>query len=100
MPSITCSECAAVCCRLEVLCITDTGIHPHYLHPSEHGVAAMRRLDDGWCAALDHARMCCGIYPQRPLICRQFEMGGVDCIAVREAFANRAEVEHDRGYNR
>jgi Fe-S-cluster containining protein len=40
----------------------------------------MRRLEDGWCAALDRNTMLCGIYEQRPLICRRFVMGGDECV--------------------
>jgi Fe-S-cluster containining protein len=43
----------------------------------------MDRLDDGWCAALDRDTLRCRIYAQRPLICREFEMGGSDCLAER-----------------
>jgi Fe-S-cluster containining protein len=84
---VSCERCAAVCCRLEVLCITDTGVPRHLVEPHDHGVEAMRRLDDGWCAALDRASMRCGIYARRPLICRELEMGGPDCLAERERFA-------------
>ena len=44
----------------------------------------MARLDDGWCAALDRRTMACTIYDKRPLICREFEMGGADCLAERD----------------
>ena len=87
---ITCSDCAAVCCRLEVLCITDTGVPQRYLRYQDNGVPTMRRLDDGWCAALDRVEMCCSIYQQRPLICRAFDMGGADCIAERASFAGES----------
>lgn len=43
----------------------------------------MARLDDGWCAALDRNTMKCTIYEKRPMICREFEMGGYECIAER-----------------
>ncbi|WP_287813600.1 YkgJ family cysteine cluster protein, partial [Pseudomonas sp.] len=45
----------------------------------------MARLDDGWCAALDRRTMSCSIYRQRPLICREFDMGGSDCLEERLA---------------
>ena len=86
--SITCTDCAAVCCRLEVLCITETGVPERYLQENDNSVPTMRRLDDGWCAALDRVNMCCGIYEQRPLICREFGMGGPDCIAERASFSS------------
>jgi Fe-S-cluster containining protein len=43
----------------------------------------MARLDDGWCAALDRHTMLCTIYDKRPLICREFEMGGYECLSER-----------------
>ncbi|MGB5830620.1 MAG: YkgJ family cysteine cluster protein [Thiohalocapsa sp.] len=92
---INCENCAAVCCRLEVLCITDTGVPEWYTRPSENGVRCMDRLDDGWCVALDRVNMCCGIYERRPLICREFEMGGADCVAERADFARQPRATTD-----
>jgi Fe-S-cluster containining protein len=47
------------------------------------GGTVMARLADGWCAALDRDTMLCTIYDRRPTICRDFEMGGSDCLAER-----------------
>ena len=43
----------------------------------------MRRLSDGWCAALDRKTMLCTIYEQRPIICREYEAGDSDCLEQR-----------------
>lgn len=43
------------------------------------GGHVMSRLDDGWCAALDRVTYRCRIYERRPLVCREFEMGGYEC---------------------
>ena len=43
----------------------------------------MRRLGDGWCAALDRETLRCTIYERRPAICRDFRMGGDECIEER-----------------
>jgi uncharacterized protein len=43
----------------------------------------MRRLDDGWCAALDRQTMLCTIYERRPFICREFQAGEYDCLEER-----------------
>ena len=51
----------------------------------------MRRLDDGWCAALDRNTMMCRIYEVRPLICREFEMGEPDCLDERDKWFIRLE---------
>lgn len=45
----------------------------------------MSRLDDGWCTALDRDTMLCGIYKRRPTVCRDFPVGGDDCITERAA---------------
>lgn len=85
-PRNTCDACAAVCCRLEVLLVTDTGVPHRFTKPNAGGVASMDRLADGWCAALDRDTLRCRIYDQRPLICREFVMGGADCVAERAAW--------------
>ncbi len=79
-PTISCSNCHACCCRLEVMILTDTGV------PEEHiavdrwgGGETMLRLDDGWCSALDRETYMCTIYENRPWICREFEMGSYEC---------------------
>jgi len=82
-PKVTCSTCQACCCRLEVLLITDTGVPAAFIAADEWGGETMRRLDDGWCAALDRNTMLCTIYDKRPLVCREFETGSADCMAER-----------------
>ncbi|HHJ80110.1 MAG TPA: YkgJ family cysteine cluster protein [Candidatus Tenderia electrophaga] len=82
---ISCHNCQACCCRLQVMLITDTGVPEHFIVSDSFGVQTMRQLDDGWCAALDRNSMSCLIYEQRPLICREFEMGEYDCITERNA---------------
>jgi Fe-S-cluster containining protein len=84
---VSCDACAAVCCRLEVLLVTETGVPRRYRRPNPGGVDSMHRLDDGWCAALDRDTLLCSIYAQRPLICREFATGGPDCLAERAACA-------------
>jgi Fe-S-cluster containining protein len=80
---VTCKSCDACCCRLEVLLITDTGVPDHFIESDQWGGGRMARLDDGWCAALDRKTMMCTIYENRPLICREFEMGEYECLAER-----------------
>jgi len=81
---ISCSNCQACCCRLEVMIISDTGVPDEYIARDEWGSETMHRLEDGWCAALDRNTLMCGIYEQRPWICRAFEMGSYECITERE----------------
>ena len=80
---VTCATCAACCCRLEVLLLTDTGVPRRYIATDAWGRQVMARLDDGWCAALDRDTQLCRIYPQRPLLCREYATGGADCLAER-----------------
>ncbi|MCY1397166.1 Flagellin N-methylase [compost metagenome] len=65
--------------------ITDTGVPMRFIETDDWGSQTMARSDDGWCAALDRSTMGCSIYQNRPLICREFEMGGADCIEERLA---------------
>lgn len=80
---VTCSTCRANCCRLEVMLITDTGVPEKFIAEDKWGAMTMARLDDGWCAAVDRETMLCTIYENRPLICREFEMGGYECLDER-----------------
>jgi len=82
-PEITCSSCQACCCRLEVIILTNTGVPQRHIQTDEWGGEVMARLDDGWCSALDRDTLLCTIYENRPLICREFEMGSYECIAER-----------------
>lgn len=83
--AMRCSACAASCCRLEVMIVTDTGVPEQYIARDEWGSESMQRLDDGWCAALDRNSMLCSIYDKRPLICREFAEGGYECIEQVES---------------
>jgi uncharacterized protein len=82
---ITCADCEACCCRLEVMLITDTGVPERFIATDKWGGMSMARLDDGWCSALDRNSMKCTIYAMRPLICREFEMGDYECLVERSA---------------
>lgn len=65
--------------------ITETGVPMRFVDIDQWGAMTMARLDDGWCAALDRDSQRCSIYENRPLICREFELGGDDCLAERAA---------------
>ena len=81
--TVSCSNCRACCCRLEVILLTDTGVPPKFIVEDEWGGRTMDRLEDGWCSALDRNSMTCTIYDKRPLICREFEMGEHECRSER-----------------
>lgn len=82
---VSCATCRANCCRLEVGIYTDTGVPERFVEFDQWGAMRMARLDDGWCAALDRDTMLCTIYEQRPLICREFELGSYECLTERGA---------------
>ena len=42
-PKITCANCEACCCRLEVMLITDTGVPEHYIAIDPWGGQVMAR---------------------------------------------------------
>jgi Fe-S-cluster containining protein len=80
----TCSACPAVCCQLKVLLIAGDDPPEHFIDLDDDGHQIMGKSDDGWCVALDRDAMRCSIYEQRPFVCREFAMGGFDCIDERE----------------
>tara|TARA_B100001059_G_scaffold187207_1_gene189364 strand:+ start:626 stop:919 length:294 start_codon:yes stop_codon:yes gene_type:complete len=83
-PEVTCANCQACCCRLEVMIITDTGVPKEHIAYDEWGGETMKRLDDGWCSAVDRETLVCTIYENRPWICREFEMGSFECVDQRK----------------
>ena len=82
---ISCSNCKACCCKLEVLLLGDTGVPDRFIQIDQWGGMTMRRGEDGWCSALDRDTMLCSIYSQRPLVCREFETGSYECMDERVA---------------
>ncbi|MGB5179291.1 MAG: YkgJ family cysteine cluster protein [Gammaproteobacteria bacterium] len=82
---VACVSCEACCCRLEVMLITDTEVPDNFIEVDKWGGRSMAKLDDGWCSALDRNTMFCTVYEKRPKICRDFEMGGYECISERAA---------------
>ncbi|GAB2613192.1 YkgJ family cysteine cluster protein [Novilysobacter erysipheiresistens] len=92
-PTVSCEKCDAVCCRLTVVVMPDDEVPRHLIERSDMGLEVMARGEDGWCIALDHNRMCCGIYEQRPAICRKFAMGSAYCRDEREQYRHRYDRE-------
>lgn len=88
-PSVSCSACDAVCCRLTVVLMPEDRIPAHLTARTAHGLDVMARDEDGWCVAVDPLRMCCSIYGQRPAICRKFAMGSQYCRAERKDYRER-----------
>ncbi|MET0549100.1 MAG: YkgJ family cysteine cluster protein [Xanthomonas sp.] len=82
-PAIACDRCDAICCRLTVLVMPGDQVPEHLTEYTREGLHVMARDEDGWCVAVDGARMCCSIYAQRPAICRKFAMAGPYCREIR-----------------
>ncbi len=92
-PAVQCSACAAVCCRLPVMLLPGDRVPSWLATQDQHGLAWMAQGTDGWCAAVDRESMRCTIHPRRPQVCRDFDMGGVDCRGERDAWrAERARI--------
>jgi Fe-S-cluster containining protein len=85
---VSCRTCRANCCRLEVLLMGDDDVPSSLTTTDRWGGEVMARLADGWCAALDRDTLRCRIYARRPQICRDFELGGSDCLAERAKHAD------------
>ena len=81
--AMSCDSCKACCCRLEVMLMGEDDVPPEWTETDPWGGQVMARLADGWCAALERDTLRCGIYERRPGICRDFPVGGSDCIAER-----------------
>lgn len=87
-PTVSCSDCQAVCCRLTVVLDESDRVDEGLVTRTASGTTVMAHAADGWCIALDRVRMCCSIYSQRPAACRRFSMGGGYCRLEREKFRN------------
>lgn len=85
LAAIHCNTCRANCCKLEVILMGEDDIPTRYTQTDRWGGQVMMRLEDGWCAALDRDTMLCRIYERRPGVCREYEMGGNDCLIERRA---------------
>ncbi|MGA9394722.1 MAG: YkgJ family cysteine cluster protein [Azonexus sp.] len=88
-PAVTCASCAACCCQLEVMLMGADDIPSRFTGEDAWGGSVMRRLDDGWCAALDRDTMRCTIYERRPGVCRDFATGASDCLTERQLYFTR-----------
>ncbi|HKQ23110.1 MAG TPA: YkgJ family cysteine cluster protein [Burkholderiales bacterium] len=87
---VACSSCKACCCRLEVILMGGDDVPSELMAVDRWGGQVMLRLDDGWCAALDRNTMLCGIYDRRPEICREYQVGGSECLTERLALLKEA----------
>ncbi len=86
---LSCASCEACCCRLEVMLMGGDDVPPALTAQDRWGGWVMRRLGDGWCAALDRDTLRCTIYARRPFICREFEVGDYECLEERAQLGAR-----------
>lgn len=84
-----CTRCDAVCCRLTVVLQPEDNIPPHLTTHRPDGLHVMAHAEDGWCVAMDRTHMNCGIYENRPDVCRRFVMGGAYCNAIRSDYTKQ-----------
>lgn len=89
-PTVHCSDCEAVCCRLLVFIEPGDRVPDGPAGRNAEGSEVMLRGEDGWCMAIDRQSMSCGIYEARPDTCRRFTMGGGYCRAIREDYRRTA----------
>lgn len=95
--SVTCASCEACCCRLEVILSDEPHIPFSLTEEDRWGGLVMKRLDDGWCAALDRNTMLCTIYEHRPWPCRDFETGSSECLEERQLIPHVHTLSRDLG---
>ena len=88
-PEIDCDHCDAVCCRLTVVLQAEDDVPARFTDVTDSGLQVMARDEEGWCVAIDAARMCCSIYHTRPQVCRRFVMAGAYCRDIRDDYAER-----------
>lgn len=88
-PSVTCSDCQAVCCRLTVVVFPSDHIPEWLIHRDEFGTTTLMKNEGGWCAAVDPKTSRCMIYEQRPEICRNYAMGSPGCRDARDKWFGR-----------
>jgi Fe-S-cluster containining protein len=82
-PVVSCATCQACCCRLEVMLMGEDDVPEALTVQDRWGGWVMRRLADGWCAAVDRHTHRCTIYERRPTVCRDLPVGDSECLEAR-----------------
>lgn len=90
--AITCATCRACCCKLEVILMGEDDPPAEFVATDQWGGQVMKRLDDGWCAAVDRVTMLCRIYERRPGVCREFAVGESECLSERLALDQERRI--------
>ena len=91
---ISCSTCKALCCRFEVPLIDDAdeAVPQEFVEQPFGSYPIMKKGDDGWCICLDRKTMLCTIYPIRPFLCRDYQVGDYDCLEERKKLAQNLPI--------
>ena len=89
-PTVQCTSCEAVCCRLTVVLMPEDRVPAWLVARDEHGLETLAKGEDGWCAAIDPNTFRCTIYADRPTVCRKFAMGGPSCRDERHKWFGNA----------
>lgn len=74
-----CSSCAK-CCKLEVELVECVDEFVPEEMTEWRGQYRFMKQQNGACVALKNNL--CGIYEKRPLVCRQFNRGGEECLKL------------------
>jgi Fe-S-cluster containining protein len=85
--TVSCDRCEAVCCRLTVVLMPEDRVPRWLVEHDERGFETLAKGEDGWCAAVDPVSFRCGIYEDRPVICRKFAMGSPSCRDERSKWS-------------
>jgi hypothetical protein len=71
--------CKAACCRLQ-FALTRQDVEEGVVKWDFGRPYMIRHDEDGYCTHLDRDGQCCGIYDQRPVVCRGYDCRGDDRI--------------------
>lgn len=79
-----CQVCNQACCRMGyIIPIKEGDIIPeHLMEWDDSQVHRVMIMKGDICAALKDGQ--CMIYENRPTVCRDFEVGGQDCLTARK----------------
>ena len=83
-PSVQCTTCEAVCCRLTVVLMPEDHVPAWLIDHDEHGMEILAKGEDGWCAAVESEHLRLHHLRRPPGICRKYAMGSPSCRDERQ----------------
>ena len=78
-----CDNCNGACCRSVVIQVQDMTVDQRRWAAMRGGIDGNRWQINSPCENLRGDGRC-GVYADRPAVCRQFEPGSVECMAARK----------------